>query len=157
MKSETSVSEHSCGECGKPVDAAAKICPHCNEYLTEDQTSSARNTAGRQRLGSHQGEAVRYPNLVHAGANVTSSGSLLSTFGILVGVVGVLGGGFMVVNGGSSALPGIAVGGFGIVGGIVVYGFGVFLSAAGEAALALADIALNTERIAGSIRPVAMK
>ncbi len=79
----------------------------------------------------------RYGNLLDISSAMQTQGGILKFLGLLTAVGGSVGGYFTV------GLFGLAIA---IPAGITFYVFGTFTAAAGEAMMALADIATNTER-----------
>jgi hypothetical protein len=98
--------------------------------------------------GAHTGNP--YSNLLRAGDSLRGVGGFLK----VIGVLAIIGGAISFIFGLDSEDPvAISLGAVGVAWGVSGFVAGLFVSAAGEAGKALADIALNTGRMAQQVDP----
>ena len=83
----------------------------------------------------------RYDNLISVSSGLQTQGGVLKIIGMITAGSGCMGGFFMRESFGMALVAVVA----GIVFGVGFYVAGTFVAAAGEALLALSDIAVNTK------------
>jgi hypothetical protein len=127
-----------------------------------DKASSSSQQSGHRRKNLwDMFPRERYPNLWSSGSTLRTCGVVLKVLGCITFVLALLR--FLVLlsrwektfgstfGGDDWIVLGLALAG--ILSALVTYIMGVFVAGAGEAAHAMADIGLSTERSAEAVRP----
>ena len=92
--------------------------------------------------GQMMGNSNKYSNLISAGKVIATYGGIIKALGIIAGIAGIIL--IMVAILRELGMPAFFAGGGIILTGLALFVSGLFMAAFGEAAIALADIAINT-------------